>query len=150
VDAVTPGVEAVIVGLETLPRFESLAAILEQLGPERVIFSLDLVRGQPRTIIDTWTSLAPLAIAEEVARLGVRNMIVLDLADVGMQRGPSTHALAKEIRRQEIPLRLIGGGGVRHLADMQELNAAGFDGALVASALHDGRLTAEEITPDHR
>jgi uncharacterized protein related to proFAR isomerase len=40
---------------------------------------------------------------------------------------------------------LIAGGGVRGLDDLKALADAGCDAALVASALHDGRLSREDI-----
>jgi phosphoribosylformimino-5-aminoimidazole carboxamide ribotide isomerase len=41
-------------------------------------------------------------------------------------------------------LEIISGGGVRGPRDLQALAAAGADAALVASALHDGRLSAAQ------
>jgi phosphoribosylformimino-5-aminoimidazole carboxamide ribotide isomerase len=67
-------------------------------------------------------------------------MIVLDLADVGMAQGPSTLMLARAIRAKLPGLHLIGGGGIRHEGDLQTLAAAGYEAALVASALHDGHI----------
>ena len=77
--------------------------------------------------------------ASEVAELA--ELIVLDLAQVGVG-GRSTLGLVTELRRL-LPtgVRLIAGGGVRGAADLAALRDAGADAALVASALHDGRLT---------
>ena len=41
------GASEVVVGLETLQAFADLAAIVEVVGPSRVVFSLDLRLGQP-------------------------------------------------------------------------------------------------------
>jgi len=40
---------------------------------------------------------------------------------------------------------LIAGGGVRGLADLTALARAGCNAALVASALHDGKLLPEDL-----
>jgi phosphoribosylformimino-5-aminoimidazole carboxamide ribotide isomerase len=40
---------------------------------------------------------------------------------------------------------VLAGGGVRDLDDLRQLAEFGCDGALVASALHDGRLTAADV-----
>jgi len=40
---------------------------------------------------------------------------------------------------------LLAGGGVRDPGDLRELAQLGCTGALVATALHDGRLTAEDV-----
>jgi phosphoribosylformimino-5-aminoimidazole carboxamide ribotide isomerase len=40
---------------------------------------------------------------------------------------------------------LLAGGGVRGLKDLESLAGCGCDGALVATALHDGRLGAADL-----
>jgi phosphoribosylformimino-5-aminoimidazole carboxamide ribotide isomerase len=45
---------------------------------------------------------------------------------------------------------LVAGGGVRGADDLARLADAGCDGALVATALHDGRLSAADVTAARR
>jgi phosphoribosylformimino-5-aminoimidazole carboxamide ribotide isomerase len=71
-------------------------------------------------------------------------MIVLDLAQVGMGQGVGTEPLCRALRSLAPELEIIAGGGVRSLADLRSLAAAGCNAALVASALHDGRLTPQD------
>jgi phosphoribosylformimino-5-aminoimidazole carboxamide ribotide isomerase len=68
-------------------------------------------------------------------------MIVLDLADVGTGGGTRTLDLCRELKAKHPQIELIAGGGVRNLDDLKRIADAGCSGALVASALHDGRLT---------
>jgi len=41
------------------------------------------------------------------------------------------------------------GGGVRGLDDLNLISRLGCDGALVATALHNGRLTASDVLPSN-
>ncbi len=132
-----------VIGLESLASFAELAAI-RSLCPTSPIFSLDLQAGQPLTQIDDCQSLSPFAIAERAINAGIDQMILLDLADVGVAGGTRTVELCHLLRGQHPHLRLIGGGGVRGPGDLQTLADAGFDAALVASALHDGRLSRQD------
>ena len=61
------GASRVIVGLETLPSFEVLAAIVQAHGRERVVFSLDLRAGRPVSPGPQ----EPLALVREAVRTGV-------------------------------------------------------------------------------
>jgi phosphoribosylformimino-5-aminoimidazole carboxamide ribotide isomerase len=72
-------------------------------------------------------------------------MIVLDLADVGVSRGTGTLDLVRRLRSAHPQLELTAGGGVRGIDDLRQLADAGCDAALVASALHDGRITPDEV-----
>ena len=74
-------------------------------------------------------------------------VIAMTLARVGAGAGPDLDRL-RAIRRLAPGKRLYAAGGVRGPADLRDLQALGCAGALVASALHDGRLgPAELATP---
>jgi phosphoribosylformimino-5-aminoimidazole carboxamide ribotide isomerase len=71
---------------------------------------------------------------------------VLDLADVGSGTGGSTADLCQAILRRFPELRVITGGGVRGKDDVLRWQRIGVSDLLVASALHDGRLTPEFVS----
>jgi phosphoribosylformimino-5-aminoimidazole carboxamide ribotide isomerase len=138
-----------IVGLESLQSPQIIGELVHQFGPGSVAFSLDLAAGRALSRL-AWhwrADLAhePLEIARSVVRMGMERLIVLDLADVGMGRGPRTLELCRTIRSEFAHVELIAGGGVRGLDDLKAIADAGCDAALVASALHDGRLTRDDI-----
>jgi phosphoribosylformimino-5-aminoimidazole carboxamide ribotide isomerase len=131
----------VVVGLETLASPDDLDVLFARLGPERLIFSLDLKDGQLLTRIDEWAELLAFDLAQHIVGRGVRRMILLDLGAVGTGSGVPTLGLAKSIRSTfDASFELIGGGGVRSLEDLRDMKTAGFDAALVASALHTGAI----------
>lgn len=132
----------IVAGLESLDSPDTLAAMLREVGSERLVFSLDMKQGLPLTAAPAWQNLSPIEIAKLALRLGVRRFILLDLARVGMGEGVGTEPLCRELRCLAPKVEIIAGGGVRSAADLDSLARAGCDAALVASALHDGRLDA--------
>jgi phosphoribosylformimino-5-aminoimidazole carboxamide ribotide isomerase len=143
------GADRIVVGLETLLSFEALAEIVQLHGPDRVVFSLDLRAGEPVVRPGSPHRLGPLALVGEAVRAGVRAVIVLDLARVGSGEGVDL-ALGADIRRTHPGLELLVGGGMASARDLADAAAAGFDGALVASALHDGQLDAAGLEAARR
>ncbi len=139
------GAAKVIAGLETWPGPRELARLCREAGSNRVIFSLDLKQGLALGDLAPWETMDPAEIAVQAVAAGVREIIVLDLAQVGIGAGVTTVPLCRQLRERFPDLRVITGGGVRQRADLNELASHGIDGVLVASALHDGRLTREEI-----
>lgn len=135
----------VVVGLESCPSPTVLEQIVAALPAERVVFSLDLLRGEPLTPGAGWRGLSPLEIARAAAGVGVGGLIVLDLAQVGVGAGLSTAALCQQIREAVPQLPLITGGGVRGPQDLATVETWGVAGVLVASALHDRHLTAADV-----
>jgi phosphoribosylformimino-5-aminoimidazole carboxamide ribotide isomerase len=82
-----------------------------------------------------------LTLVRRVVAMGVGTLIVIDLARVGTGRGCGTENLLRAIRKGFPEVELIAGGGVRSWADVDRLGDAGADAVLIASALHDGRIT---------
>jgi phosphoribosylformimino-5-aminoimidazole carboxamide ribotide isomerase len=136
---------SIIVGLESILSEADLTAAVKIVTPARLIFSLDLRGGRPITNITRWKNLSSEAIADEAVGLGVRRLIVLDLEQVGVHSGVSTGELCRSLRCRYPSLEIISGGGVRHVDDLAQLAASGCDAALVASALHDGKLSASDL-----
>ena len=143
--AVLDTAAAAVIGLETLPDVTVLEQLTQDLGADRILFSLDLADGRPLGDTTSWRSDDPFEMALEAHERGIRRIIVLDLAAVGVGAGVPTVALCRRLHAAVPDLRLITGGGVRGPADVQQLAPLGLDGVLVASALHDGRLAREHL-----
>jgi phosphoribosylformimino-5-aminoimidazole carboxamide ribotide isomerase len=75
-----------------------------------------------------------------------RRVIVMTLARVGAMEGPDFERLTALLARARGANRLIyAAGGVRGVDDLARLANLGIAGALVASALHDGRLKESDF-----
>jgi len=112
------------------------AALVASLKHDpRVILSLDF-RGDrfigPPALLDT-------------PDLWPQRVIVMTLARVGSGAGPDIERLS-QVRECAGDRRIYAAGGVRNGDDLAALKRAGIAGALVASALHDGTLTAAEMS----
>lgn len=141
------GVPHIVAGLETMPSPALLSQLVEAVGSERLIFSLDLHDGEPLVSAEhrvNW-SINALINAGFAFEFGVRRMIVLDLAAVGVGSGPATLPLCGKIRERFPDVELITGGGIRGIDDLQQLQSAGIDGVLIASALHNGGITRDDL-----
>ena len=134
------GAHEIIVGLETLPSFKILRDICRHYP---VTFSLDLRDGVSMCGA-TLRNLSPEDLAREAVAAGAKAIIVLDVARVGGHAGPDLQMLQR-IRLVVRESQVLAGGGVRSLADLKQLADIGCDGALVASGLHDRRLTTADL-----
>ncbi len=140
------GATMLIGGLESLAGPAALKRLIAEFGFERIVFSLDLQQGRPLLPRDSsWEGRDPRSIAQEAVACGVRKIIVLDLADVGTGSGGSTSDLCRELRQHMPDLHIIAGGGVRGEDDVRNGVRCGISELLVASALHDGRLSPDFV-----
>ncbi len=85
----------------------------------------------------------PVALLEQVRDLAFAGHLYLDLGSVGTGRGLDPALLARI--RSASDRRLLYGGGVASPADLDLLAAAGYDGAIVATAVHRGAIPLEAV-----
>jgi phosphoribosylformimino-5-aminoimidazole carboxamide ribotide isomerase len=138
------GLDTVVLGLETVDGPEVVQAVCRQLGPERLLFSLDLKDGQPLGNLAAWQTSAARPIAGQAFAAGVRRLLVLDLVRVGGLAGTGTETLCQELALDYPYSELVAGGGVRRREDLVRLKACGVQAVLIASALHDEGLRRED------
>ena len=70
-------------------------------------------------------------------------VIVMSLDRVGSFGGPDLATVADIRRRAGNDRTIVGAGGVRNVADLSAAAEAGADAWLIASALHDGSISAQ-------
>jgi HisA/HisF family protein len=123
-----------VLGSETLLGRGELDAACALLGGGGFVLSLDYRGGH---------FLGTPEIEHDVA-LWPDRVILMTLDRVGMDKGPDLAALEGLIRRAE-GRAVFAAGGVRDEGDLHALERVGVTGVLVASALHDGRLSASVL-----
>jgi phosphoribosylformimino-5-aminoimidazole carboxamide ribotide isomerase len=103
-------------------------------GDHRFVLSLDFREGAfqgPSTLLmhaDRWPA----------------RVIVMTLDRVGSQSGPDLERL-RAVKTAAKDRAIYAAGGVRGVDDLRSLMNGGITGALVASALHSGQITAADI-----
>ncbi len=120
-----------VLGSESL---ESNAVLKDLASSSRTILSLDF-RG------DNFTGPSEIW---DVPHLWPARVIVMTLARVGANSGPDMDRL-EEVKRRAPDCMVYAAGGLRDARDLLRLKQSGVSGVLVASALHDGRLTGADI-----
>jgi phosphoribosylformimino-5-aminoimidazole carboxamide ribotide isomerase len=137
------GVSKLIVGTETLRNKEFVAEAIRLFGKERVVVSVDL-RGDKVLVqsgFDGCTDV--MCLLREFEAMGVSDVIILDLARVGTGEGVNK-AFLKQVL-ETFNFAVYVGGGVRDIQDLVELDNLGVSGALIATALHTGRITTRQL-----
>ena len=132
--------DTVIVGTETasLELIEKAA----RKFPGRINVSIDLKNGKVLTK-DIKMKMQPEELVKRLNDYDVRDIIILELGKVGTSAGIDVDFL-KGIARLSIHNILVG-GGIRDMDDIDKLKEIGVSGALVATAVHNGRIPVELI-----
>ncbi len=138
---------SIIAGLESLLGPAALAAMLDRAGPDRLIVGLDLWNGRPITSSpDAWPENDAIGLANRMIDLGVRRILLLDLTRVGKGVGPGTDGLLSSILQMNSDIEVSIGGGVTDAREIERLRERGAAAILIGSALHDGRISREQLS----
>ena len=119
--------------ITTMSSYQDLSKVLVQ-----PILSLDFKQDVPLGI----TKL------HQEANYWPEDVICMNLNQVGSELGADINQLKnlQQLNSQKAtPSRLFAAGGVRNLQDCIQLKAMGITGVLVASALHNGSISAADI-----
>ncbi|MGD0995189.1 MAG: HisA/HisF-related TIM barrel protein [Candidatus Bathyarchaeia archaeon] len=137
------GVSKVVIGTETLQSKSFVGEAVRLFRSERVIVSLDLKGDIVLVKLGFAGCKSPVCLLREFKEMGVSGVIVLDLARVGSGEGVNVDFLKEAL--EAVPMDIYVGGGVRNIKDLVELKNLGVSGVLVATALHSGKISIEEL-----
>lgn len=131
-----PDDELNIPGVENIVGTETAAETLDQFSGG--ILSVDI----KNDLVIPWNT-DPALFLSSCNRYRFEMIILLDIGRVGTGRGLS-HDMLKAFRAAWSG-PLLWGGGVSSVDDLVILAQAGFDGAIIATAVHTGKIPVEYI-----
>jgi len=137
------GVSKLVIGTETLQNKIFVGEAARVFGSERVIVSLDLKDDKVLIRPGFDGSADPIFLLRDFEKMGVSQVVVLDLTRVGSGEGVNVDFLKKVLG--SLTMDVYVGGGVRNIADLIELKGLGVSGVLLATALHSGKIPIEEL-----
>jgi phosphoribosylformimino-5-aminoimidazole carboxamide ribotide isomerase len=138
---VEKNVSKIILATETLESFEEIEKARNDYGLP-VIGSIDMKGG----LVITRSQKIRLPLTDLINRFeggGASEIIILDMDRIGTSQGPNFELLEKVLNITSVPV--LAAGGIRDITDIYRLRELGIDGALLATALHKGRITKEDL-----
>jgi phosphoribosylformimino-5-aminoimidazole carboxamide ribotide isomerase len=135
------GADRVVIGTRAAEDPDALGEWIGALGAERLVVSVDARDGMVAT--HGWQTITDVPVLELCARmagLGVRRVVYTDVGRDGVLSGPNVETT----RQLTTIIAVIGSGGVASVDDLRALAEAGAEGAIIGTALYQGRLKLSE------
>jgi phosphoribosylformimino-5-aminoimidazole carboxamide ribotide isomerase len=124
-----------VIGSESLLDADFVSVIRERCKKPAPVLSLDYQGEEFR---------GPPALLTHPERYWPPRVLAMNLHRVGSDKGPDL-ALIVGLARQVPGCGVYAAGGVRSIEDLEKIVATGAAGALLASALHDGRIGSADL-----
>ena len=125
----------IVLGTETAS-FDTISRAASEF-PGRVNVSIDIKNGRILTC-DPDMPDDPLEVIRMLNDMDIRDIIILDMDKVGTSSGVDAQFLSTIAASSNHDVLL--GGGVKDMSDIESLKDIGLKGALVATALHNGKI----------
>ena len=142
-ELIDANVPKVVIGSETLDSLDFVKQVVDVFGENKVIVSIDQKDGKLLSKSSVISFMDVFSFLNKLEKLGVTQIIFLDLGRVGTEYGVDMQFIQKIVGNNDFDV--IVGGGIRNFTELEELNRIGITGALVATALHDGTLNVDKL-----
>jgi phosphoribosylformimino-5-aminoimidazole carboxamide ribotide isomerase len=143
------GADRVVVGSLAVRTPDAVLALLERIGPDRLVLALDTRRdaaGRWRLPVDGWTRASEADLFERLelfAASGLRHLLCTDIERDGMLTGPNL-PLYRQLVARFPGLLVQASGGARSLSDIAGARRSGCGGIVLGRALLEGRFGIAE------
>lgn len=124
-----------VIGSESLLDADFVSVVRERCKDPSAVLSLDFLGDDFR---------GPPMLLAHPERYWPQRVLAMNLQRVGSDRGPDL-ALVVGLAGRVPGCQVYAAGGVRSIEDLDRIAATGAAGALIASALHDGRIGSAEL-----
>lgn len=139
------GISRVIIGSAAIKQPEMVQQAVAEFGAAKVVVGVD---GRHEMVATHgWLDTATVSMAELIDQMvgyGVRHFIVTDIDRDGTMQGPNVALLVK-LQQQFSDAEIIASGGIRSIADLQDLRTHGIQSAVIGKALAAGGMTLAEL-----
>ena len=135
------GASRVVIGSLAVRDRDAVAAMMGDLGPNKICLAADVVRQNDDFMIAVsgWQEASSLTLADFIdgfTASGLRHVLCTDVDRDGTLTGPNT-ALYATIKAAYPDIRLQASGGVKGIEDLDGL---GTDGVIIGRAIYEGRI----------
>jgi len=144
------GVARCVIGSMAITDVSLVSDWLREFGPDALVLALDVrLRDDETPILTThgWSRDSDFSLwdcLDRYAAAGLRHVLCTDVERDGAMAGPNVRLYEQTLRRYP-DLQLQASGGVRNVADLEELRSRGIPAAISGRALLDGKITTSEV-----
>ncbi len=141
------GASRVIVGTAAFASLDALVHLVAAIGATRLIVALDVREGMVRTT--GWTE-PGLPLDEAISRCavaGIERVLCTAIDRDGTLTGPDVELLSYV--HQHTGMSVLAAGGIASEDDLDSVEAAGCEAAIVGRALLEGRIPLSRLAAQH-
>ena len=144
------GVQRCVIGSLALQSPDKVKDWIKLYGLDRIVIALDVQlkpSGTPMVATQGWSTTTNRSLwrcLDDFTANGVHHVLCTDISRDGAMSGPNIELYSDIVQRYP-SIELQASGGVRNVADLNELQVKGVSAAITGRALLDGAVSPQEI-----
>ena len=135
--------DRIVIGTLAFKDKELLISLKNQLGPEKIVISVDHRDGQ--IVTHGWQQDAGIKLLDAVTNfknLGFTEFLLTNISKDGTLEGPDLQFLEQVCKLPEI--NVIASGGISNIADVKDVRDKNAFGVILGKALYENKISIEE------
>lgn len=144
VEYVEKGIDRVIIGTAAVESPKVVSSVIDNLGPQSVIVSVDARDGI--VSVDGWTresNVSAVDLVKSVENMGVVRCLYTDISRDGTLTEPNYSAVEEIMTCTN--MKMLVAGGISTIDSLLYLSDLGVEGAIVGRAIYTGDLKLSEV-----
>lgn len=135
-------IDRVILGSVAVKDFDFTCLAVKEYG-DRVVIGIDAKDGMVATEgwLDT-SDVHSITLAQEMQKIGVKNIIFTDISKDGTLSGPNLEQLRQ--MNEAVSCDITASGGIHNIGDIRALKKLGIWGTICGKSLYQGTLDLQE------
>lgn len=137
------GVDRVIIGTAAIKNPELVKEAVELFG-DQIVVGIDAKDGM--VAVEGWgevSTVSAIELAQKMKSLGVKDIVLTDIAKDGMLMGPNFELMQKMMEATN--LRVVASGGIHNLDDILQLKEMGLYATIIGKALYENNVDLKEV-----
>lgn len=133
------GVKRVIIGTKAVQSPAFIRDAVSCFGADRIVLAVDARNGM--VVMEGWEKISSynaVTFSMGMREMGITTISYTDILRNGMHKGPNIEHTAEVVRKTG--LDIIANGGIFSMKDLEQLHEIGVKGAIVDSAMYDGKI----------
>ena len=139
------GADFAIIGSLAIKNKSEFELICKENSPEKIVAAIDVM--DEIIHISGWTESTSISVYSHIEyckRLGINKFLCTDISKDGMLIGTNI-ALYKRLMNKFPDIQLIASGGVKDIAEINELNNLQIYGVVVGKAIYEEKINLKEL-----
>jgi phosphoribosylformimino-5-aminoimidazole carboxamide ribotide isomerase len=140
------GASRIIVGSICVASPKTVAAWIEQFGPEKLVLALDfrITDNEPHLTEAGWQKDSHKTLWDIIEKIpAAKHILCTDISLDGMEQGPNFDCYQRIVERHP-EIHLQASGGIHNTDDIKQLRQIGATGSIIGKALYEGHLNLQE------